>query len=65
MKTINIVPVYGFLLQVLPNAKEEEIACFEKRIQEMPAISTLLESDFIEALLKASPYLVTNHVTSV
>ncbi len=34
----------GFLLQVLPNAKEEEIARFEKRIQEMPAISTLLES---------------------
>ena len=44
----------GFLLQVLPNAKEEEIARFEKRIQEMPAISTLLESeDHIEALLKA------------
>jgi len=35
----------GFLLQVLPNAKEEEIARFEKRIQEMPAISTLLESE--------------------
>ena len=44
----------GFLLQVLPGAKEEEIARFEKRIQEMPAISTLLESDdHIEALLKA------------
>ena len=44
----------GFLLQVLPNAKEEEIARFEKRIQEMPAISTLLESeDHIEALLAA------------
>ena len=44
----------GFLLQVLPNAKEEEIARFEKRIQEMPAISTLLESeDHIEALLSA------------
>ena len=44
----------GFLLQVLPNAKEEEIARFEKRIQEMPAISTLLESeDHIEALLTA------------
>ena len=44
----------GFLVQVLPDAKEEEIARFEKRIQEMPAISTLLESeDHIEALLKA------------
>ena len=44
----------GFLLQVLPNAKEEEIARFEKRIQEMPAISTLLASDdHIEALLAA------------
>ena len=40
--------------KVLPNAKEEEIARFEKRIQEMPAISTLLESeDHIEALLAA------------
>ena len=44
----------GFLVQVLPNAKEEEIASFEKRIQEMPAISTLLASDdHIEALLTA------------
>jgi len=44
----------GFLLQVLPRAKEEEVARFEKRIQEMPAISTLLESDdHIETLLKA------------
>ena len=44
----------GLLLQVLPGAKEEEIARFEKRIQEMPAISTLLESeDHIEALLSA------------
>ena len=44
----------GFLVQVLPNAKEEEIARFEKRIQEMPAISTLLASDdHIEALLAA------------
>ena len=43
----------GFLVQVLPDAKEE-IARFEKRIQEMPAISTLLESeDHIESLLKA------------
>lgn len=44
----------GFLVQVLPNAKEEEITRFEKRIQEMPAISTLLASDdHIEALLTA------------
>ena len=44
----------GFLVQVLPNAKEAEIAGFEKRIQEMPAISTLLASDdHIEALLAA------------
>ena len=39
----------GFMLQVLPGASEDE-----KRIQEMPAISKLLESDdHIEALLKA------------
>lgn len=44
----------GFLLQVLPGAKEKEIAEFEKRIQDMPAISTLLSSDnHIEALLTA------------
>ena len=44
----------GFMLQVLPGATEDEIARFEKRIQEMPAISTLLESDaHIEALLSA------------
>ena len=44
----------GFMLQVLPGASEEEIARYEKRIQEMPAISTLLESDdHIEALLNA------------
>ncbi len=44
----------GFMLQVLPGATEKEIARFEKRIQEMPAISTLLESDaHIEALLSA------------
>lgn len=42
------------MLQVLPGAKEEEIARFEKRIQSMPAISTLLESeDHINALLTA------------
>ena len=42
------------MLQVLPGASEEEISRYEKRIQKMPAISTLLESDdHIEALLKA------------
>ena len=44
----------GFMLQVLPGASEEEIARYEKRIQEMPAISALLESDnHVEALLEA------------
>ncbi|HFI0052298.1 TPA: Hsp33 family molecular chaperone HslO [Streptococcus suis] len=44
----------GFLLQVLPGATETEIARFEKRIQEMPAISSLLASEnHIEALLSA------------
>lgn len=44
----------GFMLQVLPGATEEEISRYEKRIQEMPAISTLLESDDpIDALLSA------------
>lgn len=44
----------GFMLQVLPGAKEEEIARFEKRLQDMPAISSLLASDdHIEALLHA------------
>lgn len=44
----------GFMLQVLPGAKETDIARFEKRIQEMPAISSLLQSeDHIEALLTA------------
>lgn len=44
----------GFMLQVLPGATEEEIKRYEKRIQNMPSISSLLESDdHIEALLKA------------
>ncbi|MGT2743172.1 Hsp33 family molecular chaperone HslO [Streptococcus plurextorum] len=44
----------GFMLQVLPGASEEEIARYEKRIQEMPAISTLLKSEnHIDALLNA------------
>lgn len=44
----------GFMLQALPGASDEEISRYEKRIQEMPAISSLLESDNpIEALLLA------------
>ncbi|MGT2934603.1 Hsp33 family molecular chaperone HslO [Streptococcus castoreus] len=44
----------GFMLQVLPGASEEEIARYEKRLQKMPAISALLESDdHIDALLDA------------
>lgn len=44
----------GFMLQVLPGAKETDIARFEKRLQEMPAISTLLSSKQpLDALLSA------------
>lgn len=44
----------GFMVQVLPGASEEEIARYEKRLQEMPSIASLLESeDHIEALLSA------------
>ncbi|AXQ79583.1 Hsp33 family molecular chaperone HslO [Streptococcus chenjunshii] len=44
----------GFMLQALPNAAEADIARFEKRIQEMPSISSLLASEnHIEALLAA------------
>ncbi|MGT2923675.1 Hsp33 family molecular chaperone HslO [Streptococcus caviae] len=44
----------GFMLQVLPEASDEEITRYEKRIQAMPAISSLLEADNpIEALLSA------------
>ncbi|MBJ8326445.1 Hsp33 family molecular chaperone HslO [Streptococcus pacificus] len=44
----------GFMLQVLPGAPEEAITRYEKRIQEMPAISSLLASkNHIEALLDA------------
>ncbi|KXT77729.1 Hsp33 family molecular chaperone HslO [Streptococcus sp. DD13] len=44
----------GFLLQVLPGASEAETARYERRIQEMPAISTLLSSEKpLEALLHA------------
>ena len=41
-------------MQVLPGAKEEESTHLEKRSQEMPAISTLWESEsHTEALLAA------------
>ncbi|GFK30310.1 33 kDa chaperonin [Streptococcus canis] len=44
----------GFMLQVLPGASEEEIARYEKRLQEMPAISQLLASEnHVDALLEA------------
>ena len=44
----------GFLLQVLPNAKEEEIARFENASKKCLLFPTLLESeDPIEALLSA------------
>lgn len=44
----------GFMLQVLPGASEEEIARYEKRRQEMPAISQLLASEnHVDALLDA------------
>lgn len=44
----------GFMVQVLPGASQEEIARYEKRLQEMPSIASLLESeDHIEALLSA------------
>lgn len=49
-----VITAGGFLLQVLPGAKDEDIARFEKRIQEMPSISSLLASNnHIEALLAA------------
>ncbi|EHJ57621.1 chaperonin [Streptococcus urinalis FB127-CNA-2] len=44
----------GFMLQVLPGASDNEIARYEKRIQEMPSISSLLDSEnHIDALLAA------------
>lgn len=50
----NVKVAGGFMLQVLPGASEEEVSRYEKRIQSMPAISTLLESeDHIDALLSA------------
>lgn len=43
----------GFMVQVLPGASEEEIARYEKRLQEMPAISHLLASkNHVDALLE-------------
>ncbi|WEV45228.1 Hsp33 family molecular chaperone HslO [Streptococcaceae bacterium ESL0687] len=35
----------GFLLQVMPDATEEEITRFEEHVQKMPAISVLLEEE--------------------
>ncbi|WEV60720.1 Hsp33 family molecular chaperone HslO [Streptococcaceae bacterium ESL0729] len=35
----------GFLLQVMPDATEDEITRFEEHVQKMPAISTILEED--------------------
>ncbi|HER1171804.1 TPA: Hsp33 family molecular chaperone HslO [Streptococcus pyogenes] len=44
----------GFMVQVLPGASEEEIARYEKRLKEMPAISHLLASkNHVDALLEA------------
>ncbi|HES5572025.1 TPA: Hsp33 family molecular chaperone HslO [Streptococcus pyogenes] len=44
----------GFMVQVLPGASEEEIARYEKRLQEMPDISHLLASkNHVDALLEA------------
>ena len=44
----------GFLVQVMPDAPEAEIADFEARIQKMPAISKLLRShDHSKAILDA------------
>ncbi|MFG6232617.1 Hsp33 family molecular chaperone HslO [Streptococcus pyogenes] len=44
----------GFMVQVLPGASEEEMARYEKRLQEMPAISHLLASkNHVDALLEA------------
>ncbi|HER8405314.1 TPA: Hsp33 family molecular chaperone HslO [Streptococcus pyogenes] len=44
----------GFMVQVLPGASEEEIARYEKRLQEMPAISHLLASkNHVDSLLEA------------
>ncbi|HER7152112.1 TPA: Hsp33 family molecular chaperone HslO [Streptococcus pyogenes] len=44
----------GFMVQVLPGASEKEIARYEKRLQEMPAISQLLASkNHVDALLDA------------
>lgn len=44
----------GFMVQVLPGASEEEIARYEKRLQEMPTISQLLTSEnHVDALLEA------------
>ncbi|MFC3932839.1 Hsp33 family molecular chaperone HslO [Streptococcus dentapri] len=53
----------GFMLQALPEADETEIRRFEKRIQNMPAISTLLEAEnptqaLIEAIYAEEAYKI-------
>lgn len=53
----------GFMLQVLPDAADDEIARYEKRIQEMPAISKLLAEDnptqaLLDAIYGDEPYKV-------
>ena len=53
----------GFLLQVLPDADSEEVRRFEKRIQEMPPISSILaaenpEQAFLQALYGDDDYKI-------
>lgn len=53
----------GFLFQVLPGASDKEIAQFEKNIQNMPAISSLLSSDkplenFLTAIYGTDSYKI-------
>ncbi len=50
----NVQVAGGFMVQVLPGAAEKDIARLEKRLQAMPAISSLLAKDKpLEALLSA------------
>lgn len=58
----------GFMLQVLPGASDEEIARYEKRLQVMPAISTLLASEnhtnaLLAAIYGEEPYKVLSEET--
>jgi molecular chaperone Hsp33 len=43
----------GFMVQVLPDANEDTIAKIEKNLQNMPAISQILEKNSAEGLLEA------------